>query len=150
MTDLRRLDQQTGLSYFFANALASGRLIGEWQPHLDPRASARAALDLHCSVQLRDALANAQQAQATAPARLFRMGHVESHPIVFHDDPAGRGIGGDSHSYRAGVRVPRDVGQRFLNDAIHRALNFVAASMLETLVSKIHRNAIASAKVRQL
>jgi hypothetical protein len=101
-------------------------------------------------MQLRDALANAQQAEAPPPARPFRIGDVESDFIVFHDDAADRGIGSQSHVHRSGARVPRHVGKRLLHDAVHGALDLVTAATLEPGVGEIDIDAVAPAKVRQL
>src|SRR4051794_36603421 len=102
-------------------SLASERLqLARSRRDLDgqARALARSALEPQLTPQLRDALADPDQAEAARGTRLAHVLGPEANPIVL--DGYEHGVGQPLQEHAAGVclRMLGDIGERLLDDAV--------------------------------
>jgi hypothetical protein len=105
------------------------------------------AVNPDASAQLCHALANAQKSQPAAPPRTFSVGGIEAHTIVLNDHANLVGITVKAHATGRGPRVPRDVGQRFLDDSVQRALDLGTLPAIEALVDEPEVDLVPPPKV---
>src|SRR5256885_16864801 len=83
----------------------------------DPRASAVDALDRDIAIEGKDTLANANQSEGTFAVQLLV---ADSAPVIAHLGLDETFALFDAHLHPAGAGVPRDVRERFLDDAVER------------------------------
>src|SRR6188508_3892038 len=86
--------------------------------HRQAGALPRAALEAQLAAKLRDPLADADEADAARRARLAHFIRTKTDPVIFdrHEYRVGQAL--QEHAARRGLRMPGDVGQRFLDDAV--------------------------------
>src|SRR3954447_12566882 len=134
-------------------SLASERLqLARSRRDLDgqARALARPALETQLAPQLRDALADPDQADPARGARLAHFLRPESNPIVL--DRHEHGVGQPLQEHAAGIRLRmlRDVGERLLDDAVDAGFAFGREPLVHAVLEQLDFDAMPAAKSLQV
>src|SRR5438093_9430426 len=114
---------------------------------VDRRAGADRGLDVELSVDDRQSLAHAFDAEGTARAIGRRHADVEAASVVFHDDLQHRSWAFDDDADGAGaLRVLDDIHEGFLDDAIDDRADRVRKIVEPALdAAEVHRDAVERA-----